>query len=458
MPDLAEAVPREALELHESVSLAPATGLTQGELVALLEANGIDPALADDTVPIYVIRPGVGRGRGKHLYEADMLAENAGVFKGWKMYVDHESPEAQRKKGGLPRSVRDLGGIIKEAFWHSGIPADPERGHGQGAVIGLTKPTPLIRELVDTDPDLVEASIRAHATGVRPVQRGREQVWLVEGIQPRGSVDWVTEAGAGGRIAALMEATLDETLMEAKELQADLLSEMDDPKFGDWLHRERPELYEALIQERDQEDDVPLTPEALQEALSTDEGKAAVQPIITELVAAGIEERLPGLLESALTDERQLMEHEARAHADRSIWLRDARDSAHRQIDAARLPDAYAEDLKSRFDLIEGAPTPGLDVIDEIDGEGEVVKKASDILEGAVDGEVKKARHLLAAARPARVTGAGTTRPAGDEDPEGNGDAKDKKKTSGSVMTDDLLLESGIPEEELDTVYEGIFH
>jgi hypothetical protein len=455
MPNLAEAVPREALELRESVSLEPVVGLTQGELSSLLEANGIDPSLAEDTVPIYVIRPGVGRGRGKHLYEAEMLEQNAGVFKGWKMYVDHESPEAQRKKGGLPRSVRDLGGIIKESFWHGGIPPDPERGHGQGAVIGLTKPTPLIRELVDTDPALVEASIRAHATGVRPVQRGREQVWLVEGIQPRGSVDWVTEAGAGGRVAALMEATLDETLMEAAELRAEMMSEMEDPKFGDWLQSERPELYQALVEERDEEDEVPLTPEALQEALSTDEGKSAVQPIISELVAAGIEEQLPSLLESALTDERQLMEHEARAHADRAIWVRDARDKAHGLIDNARLPEAYAEDLKSRYDLVEGRPTAGLDVIDEIDGEGQVVKKADTILEEAIAEEIGKARRLLAAARPARVTGSGSTRTA--EEGEGKEGETSKKKTSGSVMADDLLMEAGIPEEELDAVYQGIF-
>ena len=151
----------EILEIRESLDSLDAAGLEEAvaRRVEKTAAAG-NPVRADGLVPLYIIRPGIGRGRGKHLYEAEMLEREVaeGRFKGWKMYVDHQAPEAKKASGGLPRSIRDLGGFIKEAWWDGAVPADPDRGWGKGAVVGLAKPTP-----ADARPD------RGHPRGHRGV-------------------------------------------------------------------------------------------------------------------------------------------------------------------------------------------------------------------------------------------------------------------------------------------------
>jgi hypothetical protein len=133
-----------------------------------------------------------------------MLEEAAPTFAGWKMFLNHLSPEAKKAAAGLPRDIRDTGGIVQEAGG-TGRAAERRRRHGQGAVVGMVRPVKFIRELIDDDPALAEASISASATGVRQVTHEGQRCWLVEGINPRGSVDWVTEAGAGGRIVPMLE-------------------------------------------------------------------------------------------------------------------------------------------------------------------------------------------------------------------------------------------------------------
>ena len=180
---------------------------------------------ADDTVLIHVIRPTVGQGLGRHLYTAEMLRENAHVFEGWKMYIDHQSPEAKKAAGGLPRSIHDLGGRIIESWWDDSVPA--EGRFGQGAVVALGHPTDgpalgQVKKLIEEDPELLEASIRAKATDVHEAVENGEQVWVVEGISaaPPGSVDWVTEGGAGGRVANLIEGLMADEELETEEGEA----------------------------------------------------------------------------------------------------------------------------------------------------------------------------------------------------------------------------------------------
>ena len=273
MTTLTEA-PLGAVELHESISLTESVG---------------DAALFDNgTIPIHIIRPGIGRGRGKHLYEAEMLRENAHKFAGWKMYVDHLSPEARKAAGGLPRSIRDLGGRIVEAWWDDNVPADPVRGYGQGAVVGRAKPTPFVRELIENDPEIVEASISATATAVRPVVRDGQKVWLVEGIEDRGSVDWVTEAGAGGRVAALLEAAI----LDNADADTILLDSLSDEELATYLRESRPNLAEGAGKmmyddELDEKD-----PSAEDKGDMPAEHGEALAKRVKELVAKGMPEKM----------------------------------------------------------------------------------------------------------------------------------------------------------------------
>lgn len=465
-------VDQEALHLSESISLAIEEGAT-----SIFDSDGC--------VPVHIIRPGIGKGRGRHLYEANMLSQNAHKFRGWRMYVDHQSPEARRAAGGLPRSVRDLGGRIVEARWDPNVPADPSRGYGQGAVVGRAKPVKFIRELIEDDPALVEASISASATGVRPVNHSGQRVWMVEGISDRGSVDWVTEAGAGGRVAPLIEASYSSE--EAVEMA--LLESMSDDEVREWLKNERPSLIAEADDDKkdagadddepdgdgddevkklvakgmsqkqaesfarntkhkaqeaaDQEGDMPLTAEQLQEALA-ESPEILANALKTDAVQAAIN----GSIQEALAAERELQEAERDALINRQWELRDLRDEAHALIAESRLPDGWQEGLKSRFTLRpDRTPTAELDVVDDIDGEGKVTKSASQKLQEAVLEACKVERRRLAEVAPTRVRGQGASQL-------NEGDGEEQGEPSGEPgFHRTLLAEAGI---DYDKAYEGI--
>lgn len=438
------APPREAFVIREAT-------------VSLVEAPGGGPIDEDGNVTIQIIRPSIGKGRGKHYYGPDMLRENAQKFTGWKMYVNHLSPEARRKAGGLPRDVADLGGRIIESWWDPTVP--PTDRFEQGAVVGKARPTPFIRELIANDPEIVEASISTNATGVKQGTVKGQKVWVVEGIQDTGSVDWVTEAGAGGRVVSLMEAA-----MEAQEVETALASLSDDELLAH-LRAERPQLAEALAKpasESEEDHMGEISPEVLTEALESPEAKTLIESVLTEslpeilketlkeTLQESLAEALPPLVEEAITGERDLIRAEARADADRQIALRDMRDEAHSLIDAAskrgsRLawPETLVTEAKSKFALTESGPTPGLDVIDEIGEDGEVVKSAREVLREAVQGEIKRQTDILAEIRPTRVRGQGASTSS-------DADADKDAKPSEGTLYGAVLQEAGI---DPDTAY-----
>lgn len=457
------------LEISEAASVGAAGGLT-----------------ADGLIPIYVIRPGVGRGKGRHLYEADMLAKNAHVFKGWRMFVDHQAPEAKRALGGLPRSIRDLGGIVKEAKWDPSVPADPARGHGPGAVVAMCRPTPLIRQLVETDPELVEVSISARATGVRPRTHGGETVMVVEGFEREGSVDWVSRAGAGGRVAQLAEAL--EESFTAEEETVELFESMRDEDVVELVKARRPDLYERMIAEaastadddperkrREAEEEHVETKDVL-EALASDEGRTAIGEIVAEsvgrelgtIISEQVAPKLAELVEAAMEEQHETTVAEANARADRKLVVRELAASAEKKIAESGLPESMKAELRQRFTLTEaGEPTPELDVADERDEEsGEVKKTAGARVNEAVEDAIKTKREQVAEIRPTRVRGQGAAaeaKPGGEEEsPAGEKQVAEAKKTTdgekattGSEHTDELLEAAGVT--VTSDLYEGIF-
>lgn len=428
----AESVTPDMLSIRETVTL------TEG---------AIQP---DGSVLLELIRPCIGRGRGKHLYEADMLAKNADVFTGWRMYVDHLSDTARRALGGLPRSIRDLGGRVTESWWDASVPADPARGFGQGAVMGRAKPVPYVRELIENDPELVELSINGDATGVRPVTRDGQRVLLVEGIKPKGSVDFVTEAGAGGRVVALMEAH-----MSQEDQEAALFDTMTTDEFREYLDENRPDLLEALQAEGGNNgggegeggDEVEITPDVLREALTSPEGKAVLSEIAAEFAPVD-DERIQALVEAAVAEERDVLRAEAQGHAAREIEIRDLRDEARKRIEAAKLPKMLTEQSIAKFDLTDHGPTDALDVLPELDDDGNVVKSATEVLAEAVDAEIASQRALAASFNPTRVRGQGQSTATGEEGGEGE---KDDKPISRLPKTASLLTEAGF--DDPDKVY-----
>lgn len=405
---------REGISLLEAASEAQVVTRPDGSKIELghdWQGNPSPGGVFDSQkrVPIHVIRPGIGKGRGRHLYEPGMLKENAAHFAGWKSYLNHLSPEAKKAAGGLPRDVRDLGGRLTETWWDPTVPADPAKGHGQGAVVGMMRPVKAIRELIDDDPELIEASISASATGVRPVTRDGQRVWLVEGINPRGSVDWVTEAGAGGKVAAI----LNEAYAEDDDVTMALLESMSDSDLLDHLRRDRPDLLTeaaepgepnsertALSENNPEGGDVAeITPEALSEALS------ASPDILLKALQTNGEAQvfLSSLVESKMADERDAIRAEARADVDRAFQLAALERVAHEQIRESKLPDSWQAGLREKFSLTENKPTDALDVVDDVDESGKVTKPAKDKLAESVKAEIEREQTRLREASGTRV-------------------------------------------------------
>ena len=471
------ALPRDSVPFPEELQEQRVERLT-GQGLSLEEATAAEASERSKLLPLHILRPCVGRGKGRHIYEADMLRDNAHKFAGWRQYIDHLSPEARRAAKGLPRSIRDLGGRIVESYWDPNVPADPTRGFEQGAVVGWSLPTPFIRELAENDPELVEASISANATGVQPTMRDGRRAWLVEGIEDKGSVDWVTEAGAGGRVVALMESvygeedgmgllesmTDEEFIRYVEEVRPHLLAEQDTESpeedagespgdeeleaMIEKLKKRNPKLSdkqaEAMAKQalsrstqeaaNTEETDMGITPEALQEALLQEDFRSSVlDPIVDERVRA--------LVEAAVADERELIRAEARADADRQLDLRDMRDAAHRQIAEARLPSSFAERATALFEITDNGPTPALDVVDDVDDDGAVTKTAEVKLRESVAAVIEDQRSLVASLNPTRVRGQGIGAPVKPGDSDGGGEPP--KKGEGTLWGA-VLQEAGV--------------
>jgi hypothetical protein len=421
MPDSAAAsIPASALRLQESIA-------------------GVPGGLQDDgTVVINVIRPTVGLGRGRHLYEAKMLEDYAHIFgdheeggervPGWRMFADHEDPRAIKARNGLPRPIRHIGGRIEESWWNPDVPA--EGRFGQGAIQARVRPVGMVRKLLEEDPRILEASINADATAVHPGNVDGQQVWVVEGIQNGGSVDWVSEGGAGGKVVELMEAAINELGAAEGDDPLSVLEALTDTELADYLRDKRSGLLEAAGDDNTPKggDEVAITPEELQEALQDPK--------------SGVQEYVTGLVEAGLREGADVIRAEAKAEADRQVQLRDLRDTAHRMIEATDLPDTWKADLKDDYKLVEGKPTAKLDQVDEVDDEGEVTKGAEAFLTEAVEADIEKSKNRLAEAKPTRIEG------QGDGD---GGDGGDSAEASETPYWQEFLQEAGV--KDPDKVY-----
>lgn len=162
----------------------PLTTQVEESVSVIAEAVG-----TDGRFDLTIITPGVG---SSGTYPAETL-EAAGrdrVFPaGTHIYMDHPTQSEAYERP--ERSVRDLAGALTtDATW------DGERLHAEARIYSMY--APLVREAAED----IGMSIRAvaemdEASGERIITR------ITEGL----SVDLVTRAGRGGRVAALLEST-----------------------------------------------------------------------------------------------------------------------------------------------------------------------------------------------------------------------------------------------------------
>lgn len=151
---------------------------------------------------VQVINPGWGSSG----YYSEQVLESAGEAKvfaaGTQMYMDH--PSYSESQDRPERSVRDLAAVLTEdARWDSSLKALVAEAQVFGPY----------RELLTEMSDAIGVSIRASAVVEQGEAEGRKGTIvseLVEGV----SVDFVTQAGRGGRILSVLESSRPATVVE----------------------------------------------------------------------------------------------------------------------------------------------------------------------------------------------------------------------------------------------------
>jgi hypothetical protein len=160
-------------------------------------------------------------------YSRKVLERDAAVFgPGTLMYFDHPTPaeEADRPE----RSVRDLAAKI--------VSTPKYEGDGLYADIEVfAHAAPIVEALADS----IGLSIRAAGTAEYGEAAGRSGM-IVTSLTEGYSVDFVTQAGAGGRLVALLESARHTAVREARTIGAWLesrlhlaLTQLADDMYGD---------------------------------------------------------------------------------------------------------------------------------------------------------------------------------------------------------------------------------
>lgn len=245
-------------------------------------------------VVLTIIQSGWGNKTHNHYYPPSALREAADrqTFAGVKMFVDHLSESQRRMLNGLPRSVRDLVGRIKETWY------DDE----SKTLKGRAKLVPWFYEMVASDPELVEASINAAGRATPKLIDGK-QARFVESIDKAMSVDWVVVGGAGGKVDALLEAHLEERINMLEEMTVEQLVEA------------RPDLVKDILEgplNEFRKDAEPVAETMEEAAVSSDvDADEAVTPEVAQFTEAEIKDMVEDRAREIATAAIDQYKHEA---------------------------------------------------------------------------------------------------------------------------------------------------
>jgi hypothetical protein len=248
----------EVVEVNASAPAEPMTFRESGiggEMVTLREAGAV---FNDATREVWItpIRPGWGNPRDGFYYTEEALkaAVNDGIFNGRKMYANH--PRRSDEKELPERDVRDWVATVKETVWDNQRrqPRSRLRVYDKGAY-----------ERFKDAPDEIAFSILGGGVA-RPGKVGNREARIVEALKKIRSIDWVTEAGAGGAID-FAESAHEEFEMDLNNLTAEQLRDGN------------PALYAALTGVKESEGDPEGQPEPEQDEI------AALRAEVAELRA-----------------------------------------------------------------------------------------------------------------------------------------------------------------------------
>jgi len=223
------------VELAESAS---------GHAIALAETQAATGGpRAPLLMNVALIRPGWGNKKDNHYYSREVLARDAKVFEGVKMYTADHRPDQ--------KSVRTEVSVIKQ-------------------ITGFTDDGAPIAQVAVHDPDFAEAtrnraklgtlnSLECSILATGRTKKGKapdgEKGNIVEAITSATSVDWVTKAGAGGHALNLAENNAGGVNMDKEKIQ-ELLSESELPpeaqeRLAGAEYEDESAVKEAILQEKE---------------------------------------------------------------------------------------------------------------------------------------------------------------------------------------------------------------
>lgn len=187
-----EEVEEEDQEEMEECALAESFGGIDQDTLA---ETGGEPL----TMKVAIIRPGWGNERDNHYYSAEMLKANADKFVGAKMFeTDHKDSETNNRTWVSTVTKHD-------GFAEDGSPVFEVLAHSPDFIARARN----LKAAVDGEgKSLIEklhCSIKASGLA-RPGKVGEREGNIVEEITSVKSVDWVSQAGAGGRALDIGES------------------------------------------------------------------------------------------------------------------------------------------------------------------------------------------------------------------------------------------------------------
>lgn len=155
----------------------------------------------DGVATVKVIEPGWG---SSGYYKPEVLERDSNVFEGVQMFWDHPRKSDQEE---LPeRSLNDLAGVLHGVHWDN-------NGKDGPGIYGNAKIFSPFKERMKELAPYVGLSILASGKLSEGEFEGRRGP-VIESITKARSVDFVTVAGAGGKVVSLFESLRDNPLEE----------------------------------------------------------------------------------------------------------------------------------------------------------------------------------------------------------------------------------------------------
>lgn len=202
---------------------------------------------------VVLIEAGTNPLKKRH-YPESTIRESAAHFKGLKMYLNHptKKEEAERPE----RDLRDWASTIVESWYDDGKAMGRVVVHDEWLRERLMDP--VARQHIGVSINTGGKIVMGKVNG--------EEMQIVEKISLRrsngpASVDWVTEAGARGRVSRLLK--------ESQTLTKEKTMDLKEATFAD-LQRENPtlvkELSESIRKELSQSDEMKAKDAQLKEA------------------------------------------------------------------------------------------------------------------------------------------------------------------------------------------------